>query len=88
MATTGTMRLAIRREGADINAYLAKSTGMDGALLIGHIATAAAQLDPNLFEGFKALMVATMAVLMKDQGLTVIGTEERDAPEGERAGHA
>lgn len=88
MTTTGKLKLAIRKEGACINAYLAKIDGTKDALLIGHMTVAAAELDRQLFEDFKGLMVRTMTALVQAQGATVLGFEESPAPASEQAGHA
>jgi len=82
------LRLAIRQEGQMVNAYVAMTASMDGALHIGCISTGLLNMQPALFEQFKALMTAGMAAMVEAGGCTVLGTFEQAAPEHERAGHA
>lgn len=83
-----TMRLAIRQEGAMVNAYVAQTGDMAGALHVGSISTGLLNMRPALFEQFKALMTDAMTVLVEvGTGATVLGTHEQPAPEHEKAGH-
>lgn len=82
-------RLAIRHEGAFINAYYAQMGTMDGAVLIGSIRHNVCQADEATFTMFKALMIdAIRTAVEKSLGLAVTQTFEQDAPEHEKAGHA
>lgn len=82
-------RLAIRHEGAFVNAYYAQMSTMDGAVLIGSIRHNVCQADEATFTMFKALMTDAMRTAVeKSLGLKVVTTHEQDAPEHEKAGHA
>ena len=83
------IRLAIREEGQNVNAYLASMAGMDDAILIGSIRKALLRMRPELFEQFKALMTSAMTTLIEVGGAgKVLSYNEEPAPEHERAGHA
>ena len=83
-----TIRLAIRHEGAVVNAYIAQAADMSGAQLIGSISAALLDMRPALFDEFKALMTEGMTALVQRTGGTVLSMHEQAAPEHERAGHA
>lgn len=81
------VRLAIRREGAFVNAYLAQEGTMDGAKLLGSLALDVAH-HVVVFERWKALMndilsSAVEAIFGQKPEMT-----ERTAPEHERSGSA
>lgn len=72
-----------------VNAYIAQTGNMAGALHIGCISVGLLKMQPALFEKFKALMTDAMTVLVEvGTGGTVLGTQEQPAPEHEKAGHA
>jgi hypothetical protein len=82
------IRLALRREGAFWNAYVAMSGTMEGAFLIGSISLRAATAHPEIKDGFMQLMKQVLAVAAKDVvGEQQIIWEVTDAPEHERSGH-
>ena len=82
------IRLAIRKEGNWLNAYLANSSTMEGAELIGSLRINVALRDPEIFERWKNLMVDALADIIAD----VVGTRpemvEHDSPAYEKAGSA
>jgi hypothetical protein len=82
------MRIAIRHEGASINAYLAHPTDMSNSVLIAHIDHQLCQDFPSLFDLFKHMMtVAASNVCTRAFGEpNTINLEP--APEHEKAGHA
>lgn len=87
--TTAAMRVAIRTEGNTINAYAARLGTMDGAVLMGSINRRLCEVDRAVFEAFVSAMSLAMAAMLKDAcGLAVSAFEVREAPEGEKAGHA
>lgn len=72
-----------------VNAYVAKTEDMAGALHVGSISTGLLNMSPALFEQFKALMTDAMTVLIEvGAGGTVLSTHEEPAPQHEKAGHA
>ncbi len=82
-------RIAIRAEGAMVNAYLAKLDTMDGAIPVGSIARSICEADRSVFDAFQSLMekaagALTVAVL----GVAPIDFKREAAPEHENAGHA
>lgn len=83
-------RVAVRREGATINAYMAPMHTMEGAKPIASISAGLCQLDRTIFEDFKALVAKSVESLAKASfgDTAVLGTEFREAPAHERAGHA
>lgn len=81
------VRLAIRREGRFINAYLAGTDSMADAELLGSILVAMVEAGEGYFERWKELMTAMFAAHVEN----VLGVEpemiEERAPEHERSGH-
>lgn len=89
MSATQSIRLAIRSEGRMVNAYIAQTEDMAGALHIGSISRALLDMRPALFEGFKSLMVDAMTALVETgTDAKVLSVHEQAAPEHEKAGHA
>jgi len=91
MAKTKTIgiRLALRREGALWNAYVANEGTMDRAFLIGSIALGAVTAHPEIKDGFMQLMKQVLAVAVEDViGKPLAEWEEKPAPEHERSGHS
>ena len=77
------VRLAIRREGDFVNAYLARQGTMDDARLLASISHGIAE-NPEFFGRWKALMSDVLADSVKQtfgQKPTMI---EKPAPESER----
>lgn len=85
---TGSLRLAIRTEGQMVNAYVATTQDMNGALLIGSVSLGLLNMDNALFYGFKQLMTDALHVMVRAQGGKVLEVMEQPAPEHEKAGHA
>lgn len=81
------IRTTIRREGTWINAYLAHTHTMDGAVLLASISYGACSMDRQAFEDFKALISAFVVRRVTAETGCVPRVEETDAPEHERAGH-
>ena len=80
-------RLAIRKEGNFVNAYLAGPANMNDAMLLGSLLLGIAK-RPDLFERWKALMTDTLAAALTDVfGVAHPTFVERRAPENERSGH-
>jgi hypothetical protein len=80
------IRLAIRKEGDFVNAYLAAADTMDGATLLGSIRTTLAE-HGDVFQIWKKSMSDAFSVLVRE----TLGQEpqmhEQRAPEHERSGH-
>lgn len=81
------MRLAIRREGNWVNAYLAKSETMEDALIIGSIALVIAE-QGDIFLRWKDVMTGAMTIVIKEFCGQEPEMTERAAPEHERSGSA
>lgn len=83
------IRLALREEGRFWNAYLAHANTMDDAMLIGSIMIGAARKNPDVLNGFKALMEQVIADAIKDvTGKAPASMVTQPAPESERSGNA
>lgn len=54
------IRLVIRDEKGTINAYAADMDTREDEMLLGSMRTALAEMDPALFEEFKALMIEAL----------------------------
>lgn len=81
------MRVAIRKEGNFINAYAAELGTMEGAHLIGSIARACVEEDPEVFEAFKRCVTLALAAILEGvAGIEVVDFVIEPAPEHERAG--
>jgi hypothetical protein len=81
------VRVAIRKEGARVNAYLAKEGSMDNAMLVSFIPLALAERG-EFFERWKNLMSDMLRHMVEeffDQTPEMI---EQRAPESERSGTA
>jgi hypothetical protein len=81
------IRLAIRREGEVVNAYIAHPHTMKDATLIGSIGRKVA-LKADFFERWKALMSDILVAFIKDVYGQTPTIEEKGAPEHERSGNA
>ncbi len=81
------IRLAIRREGEFVNAYLAQQGTMDGAKLLGSLAVDVAQ-HVVIFEAWKQLMSAVMEGAIEMLFKQKPTMREEDAPEHERRSDA
>lgn len=82
-------RVAIRAEGAMINAYFAPTHTMEGAQLVACIGRDVCEADRRVFEIFQQLMAMVSAIKVHAlTGEMPIDVEYRDAPEHERAGQA
>ena len=81
------VRLAIRKEGAWVNAYLALSDTMQGAIKIGSIMAPVAS-RPAIWEQWKGLMTEVMAIAVEECFGAWPEIKERPAPEHERSGEA
>jgi hypothetical protein len=81
------VRIAIRQEGAFINAYIAGMKDMKDAKLIGSISLALCELDRVHFERFVVVMSDGFKALVEQTGLTVTDMQQQAAPEHEKAGH-
>jgi hypothetical protein len=80
-------RLAIRGEGEFVNAYYALPDTMDKALLLGSMHRSLLEASPELFEDWKKMMWAVVAMLIEDiAGVAPGAPNETPAPEHERAG--
>lgn len=82
------IRLAIRGEGAHVNAYLAQADSMEGAMLLGSMKRKVCERFPDIFNEWKALMARVVSRTAHE----VLGVEprmiEEPAPIHERAGRA
>jgi hypothetical protein len=82
------IRLALRSEGDWINAYIALTDTMEGALPLGSLHRTLAA-DAGLWGAWKALMTeATVHMLETVIGVTPDKMIEQPAPESERSGNA
>ncbi len=81
------VRLAIRSEGKFVNAYLAESTTMDNARLIGSV-TRAIERHPDIFAQWKSVMTEILARAVQDIYGKRPEMPERPAPEHEKSGNA
>lgn len=81
------VRLAIRREGKYVNAYLAQIGTMDDAVLLGSILHRLAQ-NADYFDAWKACMKHGFGIAIEEvTGGTIASFEERPGPEHERSGN-
>ena len=81
-------RLAIRREGGFVNAYLARQGTMDGARLIGSVARGAVERHDDIWQQWKSVMTEIVARAVEDIFGERPSMPERPAPEHERSGDA
>ena len=82
-------RVAIRGEGAMVNAYFAEIDTMENAQLVASIARDACEADRRVFEVFQMLMQMVCAIKTEAAtGRDAVAIEVRDAPEHEKAGRA
>jgi len=82
------VRLALRVEGDNWNAYVADEGTMEGARLIGSIKMACVQKAARK-EAFMALMRSVLQDLITDAvGVKPVWGKPQRAPESERAGRA
>ena len=82
-------RLALRHEGANWNAYYARTHTMDGALFLGSIAMAAVDEKPDRREAFLSLMRDVVSDLIEAKaGIRPRWLGPTPAPAHERSGEA
>lgn len=86
--STQPFRLALRAEGKDWNAYLARQGTMDGAVLMASIRRSLAE-DPAVKEAFIETMKLAMGAAVRAVGLGDISWPDppQQAPESERSGN-
>jgi len=82
------VRLAIRKEGAWVRAYLASEGTMDGARELGAILVTIADQDENIWTRWKLLMMDAVSAIIGRVFDQVPEWTERPAPEHERSGRA
>lgn len=83
------LRLALRIEGTQWNAYMAQTGTMNGAVLLGSIAANLAAESPALKDAFIDLMVCAYSdMVLSVTGSRPVGVEIRKAPEHKRSGRA
>jgi hypothetical protein len=81
------VRLAIRHEGAFVNAYLAREDTMEGATLLGSILASIAHKGDR-WDAWKKLMTEAVADAVEEVFGHRPDMPERPAPEHERGGAA
>jgi hypothetical protein len=80
-------RLAIRREGNFVNAYLALDDTMEDAQLLGSLSMWVAQ-DPEMWQQWRELMREACArQVQRITGVKPVLNRTVRAPEHERSGH-
>lgn len=80
-------RLALRVEGNFWNAYVARTSSMDGAILIGSIVMTAIRENPERKALFMELMKGIVEEALTVGGVVVEGwSAPMGAPESERGG--
>lgn len=83
------VRLAIRNEGEFVNAYIALTTSMADAMLIGSVLRGALDATPGAFDRWKQLMSDILASgITKALGAPPLDMIEETPPEHERSGRA
>ena len=88
MSKQGQSRLAVRREGSVIKAYVAQMETMDGALEVASVALAFAE-QPGWFDQWVALLAKAHATFITETlGVQVLEQRIESAPAHERSGHA
>lgn len=89
MGTSTPYRIAVREEGAMVNAYWTPIDTMDGAELVACVNRAALKSAPELGVAFMTLMQCLSIELAKTRlGARVVGVDVSTAPQHERSGHA
>jgi hypothetical protein len=86
--TDAGFRIAVRREGAMINAYVAEMGTMEGSLLLASINAAVCEQDPVMFDRFKRLCETAVRSMVRGIGVEVARFQEMVPPPGEVAGRA
>ena len=82
-------RIAIRAEGAMVNAYWTRTESMDGAQLVASISRELCEAEWAMFSAFRMLMEAAAVELVRLRlGARVSAVEVTPAAEHERAGRA
>ena len=81
-------RIAFRKEGEFVNAYLAQPHTMDDAIFIASVKTTALSQTPGAFEDYQALIQKIVGEGMRAMGVTHDGWIAGPAPENERTGNA
>lgn len=86
--TEMSFRLAIRKEGPYLRAYLAEPSTMKGSFEIASIAVGIVTTAPDGFDRWKQLLLDGMKQFLSDHLATAeIEFTEHPAPECERSGH-
>lgn len=79
------IRLAMRREGNQWNAYVAKSDTMEGAVWVGSIAICFVEHNAKRKDAFLAIMTEALSDVIEETfGHKPMWNEIVDAPEDER----
>ena len=81
------IRLAIRREGGMVSAYLATKDTMTGAMLLGSIAMGIAERE-DFFARWKEIMEEALKIAVRRVFGETPDLIEHPVPEHERAGNA
>ena len=81
------LRVVIRAEGEQLQAYLASMDSMDRAI---HVATVNRKLAEHdaVWVAFKRLAEAILVAAAAEIGFKVVNVVEQEAPEHEKAGRA
>lgn len=83
------LRIAFREEGTFWNAYVANTSSMEGAYIIGSIAMGAVTQNPDIKARFMDLMKDVLADAIKSTTGNQVGDwETNHAPAHERGGRA
>lgn len=81
-------RLAFRREGSQVNCYIASPDSMVDARLISTMPERVLSADKTIWEDWQALMQRVIRVIAKEVlNADVAEFEVRPAPESERSGN-
>jgi hypothetical protein len=83
------LRIAIREEGGSVNAYLAPTASMQGAVLLSSLPVNVARL-PGVWAAWQVFWRTASAAIVCDvlPGAKVLDVQVSNAPEHEKAGHA
>lgn len=89
VTTGGACRVSFRREGDMVNAYMTPPTTLEGAVLLASMRATLLDHAPPAWPEFRKVVYTAFAVLVQNvTGTAPEFTEERPAPEHERAGRA
>jgi hypothetical protein len=83
------LRIAIREEGGSVNAYLAPTGSMQGAVLVSSLPANVARL-PGVWPAWQEFWRTASAAIVRDvlPDAKVLDVQFTTAPEHEKAGHA